>query len=171
MNRTQEIRRLASLYPVTVRWSGEDHCFIGTVHRLAGDCCHGDDPRAVFREACEIADELVGISLRDGLDLPAPEGTAMKGNPDAAKIRSALKLSQSAFADVLGISVRTLHKWEQHVSTPSGAAKTLLKVAAFDPGILQKAVVESSRKKPGAKKSGIAASPVRYVSIPQAGRR
>ena len=156
MNRTQAIRQTASLYPVTVRWSVEDDCFIGTVHRLAGDRCHGDDPRAVFREACEIAEELVGIALRDGLELPAPEGTAVKGNPDAAKIRNALKLSQSAFASVLGISVRTLHKWEQHISAPSGAAKTLLKVAALDTGILQKAVMEFGRKKPGTKKPGMA---------------
>ncbi len=38
-------------------------------------------------------------------------------------------LSQNAFAELLGVSVRTLQDWEQGRREPCGAAKTLLKIA------------------------------------------
>lgn len=46
-------------------------------------------------------------------------------------------LSQSAFAALLGVSVRTLQDWEQGRREPSGAAKTLIKVAERHPEVLQ----------------------------------
>jgi putative transcriptional regulator len=49
-------------------------------------------------------------------------------------------LSQTKFAQLIGVSVRTLHKWEQHTSSPSGAAKTLLKVAASNPQAVRHAL-------------------------------
>lgn len=45
-------------------------------------------------------------------------------------------LSQSAFAALLGVSVRTLQDWEQGRREPSGAAKTLFRVAESHPEIL-----------------------------------
>ena len=50
-----------------------------------------------------------------------------------AATRQKLGLSQSRFARLLGISVRTLHHWEQGTRTPSGAARVLLRVAALHP--------------------------------------
>ena len=50
-----------------------------------------------------------------------------------AATRQKLGLSQSRFARLLGISVRTLHHWEQGTRTPSGAARVLLRVAARHP--------------------------------------
>jgi putative transcriptional regulator len=50
-----------------------------------------------------------------------------------AATRQKLGLSQSRFARLLGISVRTLHHWEQGSRTPSGAARVLLRVAAQHP--------------------------------------
>jgi len=47
--------------------------------------------------------------------------------------RQKLGLSQIRFARLLGISVRTLHHWEQRSRTPSGAARVLLRVAAQHP--------------------------------------
>ncbi len=47
-------------------------------------------------------------------------------------------LSQSQFAALLGVSVRTLQEWEQGRREPSAAAKTLIKVAEISPGILRK---------------------------------
>ncbi len=38
-------------------------------------------------------------------------------------------LSRVQFASVLGISVRTLQKWEQGERKPSGAAKSLIRIA------------------------------------------
>jgi putative transcriptional regulator len=46
-------------------------------------------------------------------------------------------LSQSRFAALLGISVRTLQEWEQGRRSPTGAAKTLLRVAETHPEILR----------------------------------
>lgn len=51
--------------------------------------------------------------------------------------RASLGLSQQGFAELLGISVRTLHDWEQGRREPSGAAKTLLKIAAKYPEVVQ----------------------------------
>lgn len=42
-------------------------------------------------------------------------------------------LSQSQFAALLGVSVRTLQGWEQGRKQPSGAARTLLAIAAVNP--------------------------------------
>ena len=50
-----------------------------------------------------------------------------------AATRQKLGLSQSRFARLLGISVRTLHHWEQGTRVPSGAARVLLRVAAQHP--------------------------------------
>lgn len=47
-------------------------------------------------------------------------------------------LSQSQFAALLGVSVRTLQEWEQGRREPSAAAKTLIKVAELNPAILRK---------------------------------
>jgi putative transcriptional regulator len=54
-----------------------------------------------------------------------------------AAARAATGFSQAAFAKLLGGSVRTLQEWEQGRKVPSGAAATLLKVAARHPEVLQ----------------------------------
>jgi putative transcriptional regulator len=56
-----------------------------------------------------------------------------------AATREKMGLSQSRFARLLGISVRTLHHWEQGSRTPSGAARVLLRVAALHPEALLEA--------------------------------
>ena len=57
-----------------------------------------------------------------------------------AKIRVSTNLSQAKFATLMGISVRTLQDWEQGRRSPSGAAKTLLRVAEKHPEILLEAI-------------------------------
>jgi putative transcriptional regulator len=42
-------------------------------------------------------------------------------------------LSQSQFAALIGVSVRTLQGWEQGRKQPSGAARTLLAIASTNP--------------------------------------
>ncbi|WP_294272758.1 helix-turn-helix domain-containing protein [Propionivibrio sp.] len=42
-------------------------------------------------------------------------------------------LSQSRFAALLGVSVRTLQGWEQGRKQPSGAVRTLLAIAGTNP--------------------------------------
>jgi putative transcriptional regulator len=56
--------------------------------------------------------------------------------PSISRIRAETKLSQSRFAKLLGVSVRTLQDWEQGRRAPSGAARTLLLIAAKNPRAL-----------------------------------
>jgi len=51
----------------------------------------------------------------------------------AAEARQRVGLSQKDFAALLGVSVRTLQDWEQGRREPSGAARTLLRVATKNP--------------------------------------
>ena len=56
--------------------------------------------------------------------------------PDVAGAREKTGLSQARFAQLLGVSVRTLQDWEQGRRVPSGAARTLLQIAAQNPQAL-----------------------------------
>ena len=56
--------------------------------------------------------------------------------PPIAEIRSRTGLSQSEFASLLGVSVRTLQEWEQGRRIPSGPARTLLTIAYKNPKVL-----------------------------------
>jgi len=75
------------------------------------------------------------ITRRDGTvekDEVVPAEKAL-----VAAARAATGLSQAAFAKLLGVSTRTLQEWEQGRKTPSGAAATLLRVAARHPEVLK----------------------------------
>lgn len=64
---------------------------------------------------------------------------AMPGADDVAKIRHTLKLSQEAFAALMGVSVATLRNWEQGRREPHGSAKSLLLIAKKVPSAFLKA--------------------------------
>ena len=50
--------------------------------------------------------------------------------------RQSTGLSQSQFAALMGVSVRTLQGWEQGRKQPSGAARTLIRIASTNPKAL-----------------------------------
>jgi putative transcriptional regulator len=61
--------------------------------------------------------------------------------PEAVrKIRTGLGLSQSEFAQLIGVSVATLQNWEQGRRQPEGPARALLKVAATHPDAVKDAL-------------------------------
>lgn len=55
---------------------------------------------------------------------------------DAKRIRKKLGFSQSVFAALLGVSLRTLQEWEQMRREPRGPAQALLRVADQHPEAL-----------------------------------
>ena len=56
--------------------------------------------------------------------------------PNVTSIRERTGLSQARFAQLLGVSVRTLQEWEQGRRAPSGPARTLLIIAHKNPRAL-----------------------------------
>lgn len=53
--------------------------------------------------------------------------------PDVRAIREAAKISQSKFAELIGVNLRTLQNWEQRRTKPTGPARALLKIVASNP--------------------------------------
>ena len=53
--------------------------------------------------------------------------------PDIRGIREAAKISQTQFAKLIGVNVRTLQNWEQNRTRPAGPARALLKIVASNP--------------------------------------
>jgi putative transcriptional regulator len=59
--------------------------------------------------------------------------------PPVAETRARVGLSQTEFARLLGVSVRTLQEWEQGRRAPSGPARMLLTIAHRNPRALLEA--------------------------------
>src|SRR5712692_6675079 len=79
----------------------------------------------------------IGAEILQGLrEIKRGEYGRVINIPDIASIREKTGLSQARFAQLLGVSVRTLQDWEQGRRAPSGAARTLLVVANKNPRVL-----------------------------------
>jgi len=80
--------------------------------------------------------EELGQKLLEAVrQMKAGQGTVVYS--PVIQARTASGLSQSQFAALMGVSVRTLQEWEQGRRKPSGAAQTLLAVAARHPEVLR----------------------------------
>jgi len=82
----------------------------------------------------EAKRDLGAEILQSIKDLKAGKGKVVLS--PAAEARTATGLSQSQFATLLGVSVRTLQGWEQGRKQPSGAARTLLAIARANPRVI-----------------------------------
>lgn len=79
----------------------------------------------------------IGKEILDGLrELRAGRHGRITNVPSVSTVREKTGLSQQKFAALLGVSVRTLQEWEQGRRAPSGAARTLLLIAAKNPRAL-----------------------------------
>ena len=78
----------------------------------------------------ELLDGIAAIKKGKG------KSNTMYLPPNVKKIRKKMGLSQSAFAGLLGVSVRTLQEWEQGRRNPKGPAQALLRVASKHPEAL-----------------------------------
>jgi putative transcriptional regulator len=59
--------------------------------------------------------------------------TTSVDEPDVRAIRKAADISQSQFARLIGVNLRTLQNWEQCRTRPTGPARALLKIVASNP--------------------------------------
>ena len=55
-------------------------------------------------------------------------------------IRERTSLSQSEFAGLIGVSVKTLQNWEQDRRHPTGPAAALLTIIAYEPQLAVRAI-------------------------------
>jgi putative transcriptional regulator len=79
----------------------------------------------------------IGLEILKGIrEIKRGEHGRVVNIPSVTSIRERTGLSQSRFAQLLGVSVRTLQEWEQGRRAPSGAARTLLLVAQKNPKAL-----------------------------------
>jgi putative transcriptional regulator len=62
------------------------------------------------------------------------------GSSGVRAIRERTKLSQSEFALLIGVSVKTLQNWEQDRRHPTGPAAALLRIIAHEPKLAVKAI-------------------------------
>ncbi|MDD4963564.1 MAG: type II toxin-antitoxin system MqsA family antitoxin [Gallionella sp.] len=97
---------------------------------LAHDAPRGTGLSAFIHPAQSRQLEQGGVASRTGRVIESP----------IAQARVMSQLSQSQFAGLLGVSVRTLQEWEQGRRQPSGAARTLLRVAEKHPEVLRELI-------------------------------
>ena len=83
------------------------------------------------------AKRSIGLEILEGIrEIKRGEHGRVTKVPPVADVRERTGLSQSEFARLLGVSVRTLQEWEQGRRAPSGAARTLILIAAKNPRTL-----------------------------------
>ena len=95
----------------------------------------------------ELFAELVESVQEGGAILrgkQAPSRQFVYTAPDVKAIREKYKLSQSQFALMLGISIKTLQNWEQGRRSPRGPARVLLQVAEKYPDAIRDVVGAAS---------------------------
>ena len=87
-----------------------------------------DSPRDVWQEALDSVRQIKAgkVGAIRTVELPP-----------VVDARQRTGLSQSKFADLLGVSVRTLQDWEQGRRKPSKAAASLIQVARQRPDVLR----------------------------------
>jgi DNA-binding transcriptional regulator YiaG len=85
-----------------------------------------------------LFDELVG-SLKEARAIAQgqikPSRRFELTSPDARVVREQTGLSQTEFARLMCVSVRTLQNWEQHRRQPTGPSAALLKFVSQAPEV------------------------------------
>ena len=85
-----------------------------------------------------LFEDLVG-SLQEAKAISkgkaAPSRRFVVTAPDAKAVREQIGLSQSEFARLMRVSVKTVQNWEQHRRHPTGPAAALLKIMSSAPDV------------------------------------
>ena len=91
----------------------------------------------------QMFEELLG-SVREGGAIlrgqKKPSRQIVVGSSKVRAIRERTSLSQSEFAHLIGVSIKTLQNWEQDRRRPTGPAAALLSIIAHEPHLAVKAI-------------------------------
>lgn len=91
----------------------------------------------------QIFDDLL-VSIREGGAIlqgkKKPSRRFVIGAEGVRAIREKTDLSQSQFAELIGVSVKTLQNWEQERRRPTGPAAALLQIIAHEPRLAVQAI-------------------------------
>ena len=91
----------------------------------------------------QMFEELLGSVREAGAILQnkkRPSRRIVIDSSGVRAIRERTNLSQSAFADLIGVSVKTLQNWEQDRRHPTGPAAALLRIISYKPQLAVKAI-------------------------------
>lgn len=69
-----------------------------------------------------------------------PSRRTVIGSASVRAIRQGTSLSQSEFARLIGVSVKTLQNWEQDRRSPTGPAAALLTIIRHEPQLAVQAI-------------------------------
>ena len=84
---------------------------------------------ALFGDLVQSLKEAKAIARGEA----APSRRFVVDAPDARAVREQTGLSQTEFAQLMRVSVKTLQNWEQHRRQPTGPAAALLKIVSTQP--------------------------------------
>lgn len=91
----------------------------------------------------EMFEELLGSVREAGAILRGqkkPSRRIVIHSSRVRAIREQTRLSQSEFAHLIGVSIKTLQNWEQARRRPTGPAAALLRIIAHEPQLAVKAI-------------------------------
>ena len=87
-----------------------------------------------LNEALEYSKgNLPNVKKRTVSISPVPQYNALK----IKEIRNSLNLTQMIFAEVLGVSIKTVEAWESGRNNPQGPASRFLQMLEMDKSLLQ----------------------------------
>ena len=92
--------------------------------------------KALFADLVQSLKEAKAIAAGEA----APSRRFVVDLPDVRALRERIGLSQSEFARLMRVSVKTLQNWEQHRRHPTGPAAALLKIVAAAPDVALKSL-------------------------------
>lgn len=90
--------------------------------------------QALFEDLVQSLKEAKAISRGE---MRAARRTRIDA-PDVKAVREQMGLSQSEFARLMRVSIKTLQNWEQHRRNPTGPAAALLKIVTTAPDVALK---------------------------------
>jgi putative transcriptional regulator len=92
--------------------------------------------------------EQLKLSMKEAVAIAKgemePSRTFVVEPPDVKSVREKTGLSQSDFARMIGVKVKTLQNWEQHRRQPTGAAAALLTIFDRAPEVAIRALHKSA---------------------------